>query len=162
MIEAFTQVRRQVLELCDQQRFSTARLFLIGSGCHVETHTSLWEYVARRSEAHGNPAVARAIRKELWDANVGSSDLALREVDAALEKEEFEAAEFLLETTFGSDTKNHEARRRFARSYFRQAERAAKGRRLRTDRARALDLASNFSPREERRGAQSIRRRRQV
>lgn len=145
MIEAFTQVRRQVLELCDQQRFATARLFLIGSGCQPDTHTSLWEYIARRSDAHGNPTVARAIRKELWEANVGSSDLTLREADDALEKEEFEAAEFLLETTFGSDTDNHEARRRFAQSYFKQAERAAVGARLRTDRARALRLAASFS-----------------
>ena len=145
MIEAFTQVRRQVLELCDQQRFATARLFLIGSGCQVDTHTSLWEYIARRSDAHGNPAVARSIRKELWEASVGSSDLALREADDALQKEEFEAAEFILETTFGSDTENHEARRRFAQSYFKQAEREAEGARLRTDRARALKLASNFS-----------------
>jgi len=148
MIEAFTQVRRQVLELCDQQRFATARLFLIGSGCQVDTHTSLWEYIARRSDAHGNPAVARSIRKELWEASVGSSDLALREADDALQKEEFEAAEFILETTFGSDTENHEARRRFAQSYFKKAEREAEGARVRTDRAKALKLASSISFRE--------------
>jgi glycosyltransferase involved in cell wall biosynthesis len=148
MIEAFTQVRRQVLELCDQQHFATARLFLIGSGCQVDTHTSLWEYVARRSDANGNSVVARSIRKELWEANVGSSNLALREADDALERDEFEAAEFFLEATFGSDTENHEARRRFAQSYFKQAERAAKGARVRTDRARALKLASSFSFKE--------------
>jgi glycosyltransferase involved in cell wall biosynthesis/tetratricopeptide (TPR) repeat protein len=148
MIEAFTQVRKQVLELCDQQKFSTARLFLIGSGCQVDTHTSLWEYVARRSDVHGNSAVARTIRKELWDANVGSSDLALREADAALEKEEFEAAEFILETTFGGDPENHEALRRFAMLYYRQAERVAEGARLHTDRGRALKLAANFSFKE--------------
>ena len=146
MIEAFAQVRRQIVELCDQRRFSTARLFLIGAGCAVDTHTSIWEYVARRSAADGNLSVSRMIRREIWDAGVGSSDLALREADDALERQDFEAAEFILETTFGAETENHEARRRFAQSYFRQAERAAKGgARLRTDRERALRLAADFS-----------------
>ena len=145
MLEAFAQVRRQVIELCDQQRFSTARLYLIGSGCPVETHTSLWEYIARRSDAAGNPSVARGIRKELWDAGVGSSDLALREADRLLEAQDFEAAEFLLDTTFGAETSNHEARRRLAQSYFQQAQKHSEGARLRTDRSRALKLAETFS-----------------
>ncbi len=146
MIEAFAQVRRQVVELCDQRRYSTARLFLIGSGCQIDTHTSLWEYIARKSAADGSATIARNIRREIWDAGLGSSDVALREADDALERQEYEAAEYIVETTFGSDTTNHDARRRLAKSYFLQAQRAARGgARLRTDRARALKLAEDFS-----------------
>lgn len=146
MIEAFAQVRRQVVELCDQRRYSTARLFLIGAGCPVETHTSLWEYIARQSAADGNEKLARSIRKEIWDAGVGSSDLALRLADDALARDDHEAAEYIVETTFGADTTNHDARRRLAVSYLRQAQRVAEtGVRLRTDRQKALALAADFS-----------------
>lgn len=146
MIEAFAQVRRQVVELCDQRRYSTARLFLIGAGCPVETHTSLWEYIARQSAADGNEKLARSLRKEIWDAGVGSSDLALQLADDALARDDHEAAEYILETTFGADTTNHEARRRLATSYLRQAQRVAEtGMRLRTDRQKALALAADFS-----------------
>ncbi|SFS22250.1 glycosyltransferase [Yoonia litorea] len=146
MIEAFAQVRRQVVELCAQKRFTTARLFLVGSGCSVETHTSLWEYIARRSDAHGNTVVARALRKEIWDAGVGSSEIALREVDDALDREDFDAAGFLLESVFGSEPEHQDVRRRLAQSYFRQAAREAGGGglRLRTDREKALRLAAEF------------------
>ena len=98
MIEAFAQVRQQVVELCDQRRFSTARLFLIGAGCPVETHTSIWEYIARRSKADGNHSVARKVRREIWDAGVASSGLALDEASDALDRHDYEAAEYIIET----------------------------------------------------------------
>ena len=146
MIEAFAQARRQVVELCSQRRYSTARLFLVGAGCTVETHTSLWEYVARQSQANGNQSVARQIRREIWEAGVGSVDIALREADDALDRQDHGTAEYILETAFGSPTRNHEALRRLARSYLQQAQQsAAEGTRLRTDRETARQLAEDFT-----------------
>lgn len=145
MLEAFAQVRQRLVQLCDQQRHSTARLFLVGSGCGPGSHTALWEYVARRSEETGNAVVARNLRREIREAGAGSSDLALREADRLLESGDYEGAEYLIETAFGAGTTDHEARRRLAQSYFRQSELSSKGERLRTDKGRALELAKEFS-----------------
>ena len=141
---AYAQVREQALQLCSEKRFSTARLFLIGSGCTALSHPCLWEYVARRSQLAGNDAVAHSMRIAVTEAHAASGDVALREADYYLERRDFESAEFMISSAFGDDPEDQHARRGLARCYFVQAESRSDGARFRSDRERALKIARNF------------------
>lgn len=144
MLSEYTQVRSQLVELCDQHRFSTARLLLTGSGCVPETHLNLWEYLARTCLASGSEGQAHKIRQEVWSAGVRSAEMALLDADYLIARENLEEAEFILTATFGADLALPEVKRRLARIYLRKSVLASEGARVRLDRAKAIKLAEEI------------------
>ena len=145
MLSSYTQVRSQLLELCDQRRFSTARLYLAGAGYDPAKNPTLWEFLARDCKQNGSEKLAHQIRQEIWAAGVRLGELAIVEVDYLTARDELEEAEFILTSAFGFDSHLPEVKRRLGQIYLRKSVLEMKGERIRFDKQAVIDLAADFA-----------------
>ena len=144
VLEAFAQVRQQVVALCDQRRYAAAQLYLVGSGFDAEDQPGLWEYVARRATADGTDPISHKIRTTLWSKGLRSADLAIEEARHFLDSGDPDSAGFILESVFGQVPTDRDARHLMAATLMRRAESRQDRTAPRTDREAALRLAAEL------------------
>ncbi len=104
------EIRRDLVELCNQGRFFAAHVRLLDSGLEAHLHPSLWELVERRATEAGDEALAYRVRRELLAAEVVSADTVLNQARYEIEQGQPGAARILLERAFGDEPESSEAR----------------------------------------------------
>ncbi|ABD56577.1 glycosyltransferase [Jannaschia sp. CCS1] len=104
------EIRRSVVDLCNQGQFFAAHMRLIDNGLDAHTHPSLWELIERRAAEAGDEALAHRVRREILAADVASVDTVLNEARYEIEQGQLGRARALLARTFGEEPENSEAR----------------------------------------------------
>ena len=104
------EIRRNLVELCNQGQFFAAYLRLLDSGLEAQLHPSLWELIERRAMEAGDEALAHRIRRELLAADVATVDTVLNQARYEIEQGQNGRARVLLGEAFGEEPENSEAR----------------------------------------------------
>ena len=119
-------------------------MYLSGSGCSPATHPGLWEYLSRRAHVAKEHAIAHKVRQEMWDAGLRSQDLAFREAGHFLDQGNPGSAQFVVESVFGDDPNNAQARHLLSRAHLGLAQEDTGRSRLRTQRDIALKMNEGY------------------
>lgn len=104
------EVRRNLVELCNQGQFFAAHMRLLDSGLDAHLHPSLWELVERRAVEAGEDALAHNIRRALLAADIPNLDAVLNQARYEIQQGHPARARAHLEQTFGAAPDNSEAR----------------------------------------------------
>lgn len=104
------EVRRNLVELCNQGQFFAAHMRLVDSGLDAHVHPSLWELVERRAMEGGDEKLAHRIRRELLAADVASVDTVLNQARYEIEKGQHARARAILGKAFDGEPDFSEAR----------------------------------------------------
>lgn len=142
----FAQVRQQLTALCEEQRFSAAYMFLLGSGMPATGYPGLWEYLSRSSASAGDTVIAHDARQALWQAGQRSEDIAIKEARYFLGQGDWKVASFLLKTVLGDPPASRTAHFILVECYLQRARAETQDIRLRTNRDLAVHMDAQHDP----------------